>query len=51
MPYTNYIMQIETGKVFVIDYTKLDGSVKREYHRSDGRIWNDLPVTEEFIIE
>jgi len=51
LPYTNYIMQIETGKVFVIDYTKLDGSVKREYHRSDGRIWNDLPVTEEFIIE
>lgn len=51
LPYDNYIMQIEKGQVFVIDYTKLDGSVKREYHRSDGRIWNGSPVTEEFIVE
>ena len=50
LPYNNYPMLIETGQVFVIDYTKTDGSVERKYYRSDGYIWNGLPSTEEFII-
>lgn len=51
LPYNNYPMEIETGQVYVIDYTKADGSVVREYHRSDGNTWNGFPVTEEILME
>ncbi len=51
LPYDNYPMQIETGQVFVIDYTKTDGSVIRGYYRSDGYVWNGAPSTEEFAGE
>ena len=51
LPYNNYPMQIETGQIFIIDYTKADGSTVREYHRSDGNTWQGAPVTEEFVIE
>lgn len=51
LPYNNYPMLIETGQVFVIDYTKKDGTVIRKYYRSDGYIWNGLPSTEEFVIK
>lgn len=51
LPYNNYPMLIETGQVFVIDYTKTDGSVERKYYRSDGYVWNGLPSTEQFIID
>ncbi len=51
LPYNNYPMEIETGQIFVIDYTKADGSVEREYYRSDGNTWQGLPATEEFNID
>ena len=51
LPYNNYPMQIETGQVFVIDYTKKDGSVERVYYRSDGLVWNGMTSTEEFTLE
>jgi len=51
LPYYNYPMMIETGQIFVIDYTKTDGSVVREYHRSDGHTWQGNLATEEFIVE
>lgn len=51
LPYNNYPMLIETGQVFVIDYTKTDDSVERFYYRSDGYIWNGLPSTEGFTIK
>lgn len=51
LPYNNYIVPVEEGQVFVIDYVKMDGSIERKYYRSDGYIWNGLPSTEEFIIE
>lgn len=50
LPYDNYPVQIEPGQVFVIDYTKRDGSVERQYFRSDGNTWHDLPTTEEFTL-
>ena len=50
LPYSNYPMVIETGQILVVDYTKSDGSVVREYHRSDGNHWQGEPVTEEFRI-
>lgn len=51
LPYNNYPMGIEVGQVFVIEYTKTDGSVIREYHRADGNTWQGTLVTEEFRIE
>ena len=51
LPYNDYLMKIETGQIFVIDYTRKDGSVIREYHRSDGYVWNDMPSTQEFIVD
>jgi len=51
LPYDEYPMLIEEGQVFVIDYTKTDGSVNRLYYRSDGYVWNGLQSTEEFAIE
>lgn len=51
LPYNNYPMEVGTGQVFVIDYTKKDGSVVREYHRSDGNTWQGSPATEEFVVE
>lgn len=51
LPYGNYPMLIEKEQVFVIDYTKTDNTIERKYYRSDGRIWNNLPSTEAFILE
>ncbi|MDE7252875.1 MAG: hypothetical protein K2O32_08035 [Acetatifactor sp.] len=50
LPYNNYPMEIEIGQIYVIDYMKADGSVVREYHRSDGNTWQGYFVTEEFLI-
>lgn len=43
LPYNNYPMLIETGQVFIIDYTKKDGSIERMYYRSDGNERINLP--------
>ncbi len=51
LPYDNYPMQIETGQVFVIDYTGRDGSIDRHYYCSNGYLWNDRPSTEAFAVE
>lgn len=51
LPYDEYPMLIEEGQVFVIDYTKTDGSVNRAYYRSDGYIWNGLKSTEGFVVK
>lgn len=48
LPYDNFPMIIAESQVFVIDYTKKDGSVVRRYYRSDGNLWQDLLTTEEF---
>lgn len=50
LPYNNYPMQIETGQVFVIDYTMKNGTKVRKYYRSDGVEWNNLPSTQEFKV-
>lgn len=51
LPYDNYPATVETGQVFVIDYTLKDGSVLRKYYRADGNNWQNRPATEEFIID
>lgn len=44
-------MMIEVGQVFVIDYTRMDGTVERQYLRSDGNVWQGMLVTQQFEIE
>lgn len=51
LPYDNYPIPIEAGQVFVIDYTRKDGTVTRFYYRSDGEVWNGMDCTTEFIPE
>ncbi|MEA4917307.1 MAG: hypothetical protein VB073_07230 [Proteiniphilum sp.] len=51
LPYNNYPMKIDTGQVFVIDYIKTDNTSIRKFYRSDGKFWNNRPVTEEFKAE
>jgi len=51
LTYNNYPMEIETGQTFVIYYTKADGTIVREYHRSDGNTWQGSFVTKQFIFE
>jgi len=50
LPYDDYPMPVEAGQVFVIDYTKTDGSVIRKYYRSDGNEWKGKFITEEFTV-
>ena len=51
LPYDIYPMQIKIEQVFVIDFTKTDGSVSRNYYRSDGVVWEGMLITAEFIVE
>lgn len=51
LPYNNYPMKIETGQIFMIDYTMTDGSVIRKYYRSDGHEWNGTLSTQEFTVD
>lgn len=48
LPYNNYPMPVSAGQVFVIDYTKTDGTIERTYFRSDeGALWEGRPTTVE----
>lgn len=51
LPYDNYPMKIEEGQVFVIDYTKKDGTIERMYYRSDGDKWQGRPTTVQIAVE
>lgn len=51
LPHHNYPMPIETGQVFMLELEKADGSILRVYYRSDEKVWNTMPLTEEFTIE
>ncbi|WNS42313.1 hypothetical protein [Paenibacillus sp. MMS20-IR301] len=51
LPYNNYLMLIETGQVFMISYTRTDGSVEKEYHLSNGKVWEGMQVTQQFRAE
>ncbi len=50
LPYSNYPMLVETGQVFLVDYTKTDGSAEQHYYRSDGGMWNGEACTEELLV-
>jgi hypothetical protein len=48
LPVERYPMPVEAGQVFVIDYTRYDGSVRRMFYRADGNERQGLTITEEF---
>lgn len=49
LPDNNYPMEIREGEVYAIRYTMSDGSIRMEYMRMDGHVWEGMPITEEFI--
>lgn len=51
LPNNNYPIEVQIHQVFVIDYTKTDGSVSRTYYRSDGNEWKGRMTTEQFKVE
>ena len=44
-------MLVEEQQVFVIDYTSADGTVERQYYRSDGNNVEGNRITQQFIVE
>lgn len=50
LPYNNYPVQVQTKDVFMIEFCLADGSLERQFYRSDGNTWNDMPVTEQFLL-
>ncbi len=48
LPDDNYPTVVQKGQVFMILYTKHDGSTETKTYRSDGRLWQGLSTTEEF---
>jgi hypothetical protein len=51
LPYDNYPMLIETGQVFVINSTKTDGSVQRDYYLSSGQVVEGVNSTQQFTAD
>jgi len=49
LPYNNYPVVVEAGKVFVIDYVLTGGAAQRRYYRADGYDWNGYPSTVEIV--
>lgn len=50
LPLDDYPMNLELNQIYVIDYTKKDGSVIREVHRYDGFEWNGQQSTQQIYI-
>lgn len=51
LPNDNYPMRIETGQVYVVSYTRGDGSVEIQYHLSNGLEWEGMSSTEQFTTD
>ncbi len=51
LPYDNYPMLIKTGQVFVINSTKTDGSVNRDYYLSNGQLLEGVNSTQQFTAD
>ncbi len=49
LPFDNYIMNLELDNIYIIDYTKQDGSVIREIHTYTGYEWQGMLATQEII--
>ena len=51
LPYNNYPTRVEEGQVYVIDYTRRDGTAERQYFISDGTVWQGMPSTVQIVPE
>ena len=51
LPYSNYLVQVNKGDVFRIEYLKADGSGYIEYLRADGEEMYGEPSTKGFFME
>lgn len=51
LPLSNYQMDLELNQIYIIDYTKKDGSIIQEVHRHDGTKWKGQQATQQLIIE
>ena len=49
LPYANYIMHVESGQVFVIDYHSYNGDVNRQYYVADDFMWQGLLATRQVL--
>ena len=50
LPLDNYPMNLELNHIYIVDYTKKDGSIIREVHRYDGYEWNGQQSTQQIDI-
>lgn len=50
-PYQDYPMAVETGQIFVVDYTKQDGTSERHLYRCSGDVWQGELVSVELSLE
>ena len=51
LPLSNFPMPIELGQVFVIRFTRLDGTYFYNFFRYSGYVWSGHPSTQRFIVE
>jgi hypothetical protein len=49
LPFDNFPMEIEIGQAFIVDIHWADGSVERQFYRSDGDYWDNRPSTVQFF--
>lgn len=46
LPYNNYPMEVPLHQVFLVRYTRADGTSKTVYYLSDGKVWEGMDSTE-----
>ena len=51
LPENNFPASIEVGQVFAICYKKKGGQTEWKYFRTDGKLWNEMLLAEEFSVE
>ncbi len=51
LPLNNYPIAIEINEIYVVDYTKADGTFERQVFRYDGTNWEGRPATQQIIAE
>ena len=42
LPAGNYNMTINTGEIYIVEYTKADGTPERLYYLCDGTLYNGV---------
>ena len=50
LSYNNYPLQVQTKDVFMIEFCLADGSLERQFYRSDDITCSGMPVTEQFLL-